>query len=154
MKKILFIIALMLLVGSFQIAESISSKIPSGSLEGGILHKKILSKYSSIDKFYYEPILAGGISSSPMIHLFMPEGEWQKLPKDKRSCIKAYAMLATISAKNNPLKYSDISSDSPIANKILNNARFITNNSWVIYEGKLTNNGCDIFQGKVVAQGK
>lgn len=153
MKKTIFVLVILAL-GFLHSFEVKAFDIPTGALDGGILHKQILSKYPTIDKYYYEPILYGAASPSPTVHIYIPIKEWKKLSLAQQNDLKSYASLATSFAKRDPLKYSEISPSAPIAKTILYYARNIGSASWVIYEGKLTVDGRDITQGKAVAQGK
>ncbi len=122
--------------------------------DGGILHKNILSRYPTIDISYYQPTLTDGLSSSPMVQIDIPAGEWERLTAEQKKCLEEYASLATSFARNSPLKYSGVDPSTPIASKIKYNARYITADSWIIYSGPLINRGRDILADKIIAQGQ
>ncbi|MCF6267763.1 MAG: hypothetical protein L3J57_14655 [Desulfuromusa sp.] len=134
---------------------SVSSVIDQSKAENGRkLFIEILSDNPTIDRFYYSPSLAGGITEIPTINLNLPSGIWDRLSLSQQDILKTYASSEVINAWINPFKYSPVTEGAPVGAKLRKNAKKMTIHDWAIYEGKLTNNGRDIISDRVVARGK
>jgi hypothetical protein len=147
-------IALFILLTFSSVAFADKATVENEAKKGMRLHFSIISSYKKLDKFYKEPDLFGAITTTPIITIYIPVEEWNKLNENEKYLLSIYASSLVEDAKENPLKYAKVPSDAPASHKIKRNALNMTAKNWQIIAGKLTKNGRDIMADSVVKSGK
>jgi hypothetical protein len=122
--------------------------------EGQRLHLGILSRHRYIDKFYKAPFVQGSGTSNPICYIALPSRDWDSLSGSKKQALADYAASLVNKVKAHPFKYSGVSSSAPAASFISRNIAKMTDTSWCIEVGPISDDGRDINAERNVRCGK
>ena len=146
MKRNIVIVVLSLLIISLFITTSFADSISDGKN----LHSEIIERYPSLGKEYKEPFVSGGLTSNPICLISFPTKEWNKLSKIQKQSLFDYAKSLISVVKKNPNKYSGVSPNAPIAQRVANNILNMPDSAWGIDVGDFTNGGRDLLSGNII----
>ena len=120
---------------------------------GRTLHAKILDKYPRLDRSYRKPRLWGSMTSQPVAMIGVPTKDWQKLSKEDKDCLEAYAASLVDEVRASPMEFQEIPESAPIAPMIRENAAAMTSNSWGIMIGAISPDGRDLMADDFAVKG-
>lgn len=146
MKRIVLILPLSFLIISPFIDQSFANSISDGKN----LHLEIISEYPSLGKEYKEPFISGGLTSNPTCLISVPTKEWEKLTNNQKQQLFDYAKSLISVVKKNPNKYSGVSPNAPLAQRVEKNILQMPDSSWGIDVGDFTNGGRDLLSGNII----
>jgi len=122
--------------------------------QGKELHLRILKRHPQIDQFYERPFLYGELTDSPLIIISVPMKDWDSISEKERDLLCEYVASLVTQARLSPFSYTKIPQNAPIAPIIKQNVSKMTEKSWGILVGRISEDGRDIYSDKLVKTGK
>ncbi|MFZ2445749.1 MAG: hypothetical protein WAW37_05290 [Syntrophobacteraceae bacterium] len=131
-----------------------TSQASQSRIEAGkILHIQILDRHPQIDKFYRRPLLHAGLTDKPLAVICLPVSDWQTLTESERASICAYAANLVAAVKAKPFQYTQMPPTAPAASTLRGKVAKMTNDSYGILAGRISEDGRDILSDEVVRCG-
>jgi len=122
--------------------------------QGKELHLKILKKYPKVDQFYERPILYAELTNDPLVVISVPIRNWESISEKERNLLCQYVASLVNLVRSNPFSYTRVPQNAPIAPKLRENVSRMTDKSWGILAGRISEDGRDIYSDKLVITGK
>lgn len=129
-----------------------TSKTPSE--QGRELHLRILRKHPKIDRFYEKPMLSGELTDNPLVVINVPAKDWASISEKDRDLLCKYVASLVTKVRSSPFSYTTIPENAPIASRVKQNISKMTDRSWGIRVGRISEDGRDIYSDKVVKTGQ
>lgn len=145
-----FLVVAVLLVPFYAKCEELTESIERGRT----LHLKILENFKKIDVFYKEPYLWGELTNKPLCCISVPTSEWEALDEAKKELLTRYAQSFINKIKAEPFKYAKVNPNAPMASAISRNVAAMSENSWGIMVGSISQDGKDINADRIARSGK
>ena len=121
---------------------------------GKKLHLRILKRHPKIDQFYERPILYAELTNDPLVVINVPIEDWDSISEKERNLLCKYVASLVNQVRSNPFSYTRIPQNAPIAPRLKENISKMTNKSWGILTGQISEDGRDIYSDKLVKTGK
>jgi len=122
--------------------------------QGKELHIRLLKRHTKIDQFYEKPMLYAELSNDPLVVINLPIEDWDSISADERNLLCEYVASLVNQVRSNPFSYTKIPPDAPIAPRLRANISKMTDKSWGILAGRISEDGRDIYSDKLVKTGK
>lgn len=122
--------------------------------QGRELHIKLLKRHAKIDQFYQKPMLYAELTNDPLVVINLPIEDWDSISGNDRNLLCEYVASLVNQVRSNPFSYTRIPPDAPIAPKLRANISKMTDKSWGILAGRISEDGRDIYSDKLVKTGK
>lgn len=122
--------------------------------QGKELHLKILKKHPKIDQFYARPTLYAELTNEPLVVINIPIRDWRSISEKEKSILCEYVASLINQVRSNPFSYTRIPQNAPIAPKLRESVSKMTERSWGILAGRISEDGRDIYSDELVKTGK
>ena len=122
--------------------------------QGKAIHLRILKRHPQIDQFYERPFLYGEATDSPLIVISVPIKDWESISSKERDSLCEYVASLVTQARLSPFSYTEIPQTAPFAPKLRENVSKMTDRSWGILVGQISEDGRDINSDKLLKTGK
>lgn len=120
---------------------------------GRALHVKIFDKYPKFNQRTRKAFLWGSVIGPSLAVIPVPSKDWQKLSKEDRDSLGAYAASLVDVVRAFPFEFANIPESAPIAPTIRKNAAAMTSSSWGIMIGAISPDGRDLMVDDVAVRG-
>lgn len=122
--------------------------------QGMKLHLRILKQHPQIEQSYEKPFLWGELTDNPLVVITVPTNDWDFISVKEKELLCEYAASLVTQARSNPFHYTKTPQNAPIAPILKQNVSKMTDKSWGILVGRISENGKHIYADKLAKTGK
>jgi hypothetical protein len=117
--------------------------------QGKELHLRILKEHHKIDQVYEKPTLFGELTDNPLVVINVPINDWDSISYKDKSLLCEYVKSLITQVRSDPFAYTKIPQNAPIAHKFKQNIFKMTDKSWGVLVGRISEDGRHIYSDKV-----